>query len=278
MEQLQQSLETTGSISLPQKVALLSHLKALNRDSSSVIRQSKQAAAHQAQLSDGVHAQVQNLLYERRHLEQEIERCRNFETSFDKVPLVSLDEYRKLNGGKEEDEHVLMLNRLKFELRTRQELNDHRNQLQEVRSSINSENNQTKNSLEDLDSDLDKFVDVGGSIHAFTIAEMLYSLQRVSNPSLTSSIRFGTRRVRRKVRKGKSPRMNSRTIMTLRLIKLTRLIITDLKIPTPVKINVWILIDLDNLFTITTMHILFNCTFQFTHCLASLLAQFISSS
>ncbi|EOR04655.1 hypothetical protein E3P89_03197 [Wallemia ichthyophaga] len=166
MEQLQQSLETTGSISLPQKVALLSHLKALNRDSSSVIRQSKQAAAHQAQLSDGVHAQVQNLLYERRHLEQEIERCRNFETSFDKVPLVSLDEYRKLNGGKEEDEHVLMLNRLKFELRTRQELNDHRNQLQEVRSSINSENNQTKNSLEDLDSDLDKFVDFAKGIQS----------------------------------------------------------------------------------------------------------------
>lgn len=164
MEQLQQTLEGQATITLAQKVALLSHLKALNRDSSSVIRQSKQAAVHQAQLSDSVHAQVQNLLYERRHLEQEIERCRNFETSYDKVPLVSLEDYRQSRGSEEEksiDEHTLMLNRLQFELSTRHELNDRRKELQEIRSSINSENNQTKNSLEDLDSDLDKFVDVG---------------------------------------------------------------------------------------------------------------------
>ncbi|TIA87149.1 hypothetical protein E3P99_03352 [Wallemia hederae] len=167
MEQLQQTLESEGTLSLAQKVALLSHLKALNRDSSSVIRQSKQAAAHQAQLSDSVHARVQNLLYERRHLEQEIERCRNFETSYDKVPLVSLEDYQQAADTEQEtDEHALMLNRLKFELSTRQQLSERRKQLQDIRSLINSENNETKNSLEDLDSDLDKFVDFARGIQS----------------------------------------------------------------------------------------------------------------
>ncbi|TIC17251.1 hypothetical protein E3Q13_02592 [Wallemia mellicola] len=168
MELLQEALESQAEISKVQKVALLSHLKALNRDNSALIRQSKQNAAHQAQLSDNVHAKVQNLLYERRHLEQEIERCRNFKTTYDKLPLISLEEYNSIQRDeesmKDNDEHTLMLNRLRHELNTRRELSDRRKELQDIRSAVNSENNATKNSLEDLDSDLDKFVDFARGI------------------------------------------------------------------------------------------------------------------
>lgn len=250
MELLQEALESQAEITKVQKVALLSHLKALNRDNSALIRQSKQNAAHQAQLSDNVHAKVQNLLYERRHLEQEIERCRNFKTTYDKLPLISLEEYNSIQRDeesmKDNDEHTLMLNRLRHELNTRRELSDRRKELQDIRSAVNSENNATKNSLEDLDSDLDKFVDVSISYLAIQIA-YISSLPGVSNSSSISSIKFG-----KMLRTKKKRKMTEKTIQlnSTRIMKLIRSRI-------PERTTKWILI---NLFTVT-LHILFHRSF-----------------
>lgn len=58
--------------------ALFARLKALNRTANSATRQHKQASADARQEMDQTHLGLQNLLYEKRHLEREIDKCRMF--------------------------------------------------------------------------------------------------------------------------------------------------------------------------------------------------------
>lgn len=57
---------------------LFASLKALNRTATSQVRASKQQTAQARMAMDEAHLQLQNLLYERRHLEREIEKCNRF--------------------------------------------------------------------------------------------------------------------------------------------------------------------------------------------------------
>jgi THO complex subunit 5 len=59
-------------------MALVSRLKALNRATNTATRACKQATAEARQEMDQSHLGLQNLLYEKRHLEREIEKCRQF--------------------------------------------------------------------------------------------------------------------------------------------------------------------------------------------------------
>lgn len=58
--------------------ALFARLKALNRDANGATRTHKQATADARQEMDQTHLGLQNLLYEKRHLEREIDKCRMF--------------------------------------------------------------------------------------------------------------------------------------------------------------------------------------------------------
>ena len=58
--------------------ALVARLKALNRNANAATRIHKQATAEARQEMDQTHLGLQNLLYEKRHLEREIEKCRQF--------------------------------------------------------------------------------------------------------------------------------------------------------------------------------------------------------
>lgn len=58
--------------------ALLARLKALNRSANVATRTHKQATADARQDMDQTHLGLQNLLYEKRHLEREIDKCRQF--------------------------------------------------------------------------------------------------------------------------------------------------------------------------------------------------------
>jgi THO complex subunit 5 len=59
-------------------IALFARLKALNRAANAATRSHKQATADARQQMDQAHLGLQNLLYEKRHLEREIEKCRHF--------------------------------------------------------------------------------------------------------------------------------------------------------------------------------------------------------
>jgi THO complex subunit 5 len=58
--------------------ALIGRLKSLNRAANAASRARKQATAEARQEMDQTHLGLQNLLYEKRHLEREIEKCRQF--------------------------------------------------------------------------------------------------------------------------------------------------------------------------------------------------------
>lgn len=122
-------------------MALAGRLKSLYRQANVATRIHKEQTAAARQEMDQSHLQLQNLLYEKRHLEREIEKCRQFawvpffvslgllvilkhsRSIYQDVPLYTLDEFVQLappEARTEGDEHQLMLNRLSFELVERQ--------------------------------------------------------------------------------------------------------------------------------------------------------------
>lgn len=122
--------------------ALLARLKALNRTANAATRAHKQATADARQDMDQTHLGLQNLLYEKRHLEREIDKCRQFayvlpfpffaptltprSSIYQDVPLHALPEFQELAPPEArtpdvlDNSHQLMLNRLSFELAERQ--------------------------------------------------------------------------------------------------------------------------------------------------------------
>lgn len=58
--------------------ALFARLKALNRAANVATRTHKQATSDMRHDMDQTYLSLQNLLYEKRHLEREIEKCRQF--------------------------------------------------------------------------------------------------------------------------------------------------------------------------------------------------------
>lgn len=59
-------------------MALMGRLKSLHRASNTATRLAKEKTADARQEMDQSHLNLQNLLYEKRHLEREIEKCRQF--------------------------------------------------------------------------------------------------------------------------------------------------------------------------------------------------------
>jgi len=59
-------------------MALIANLKSLNRAANNATRMHKDITAEARHDMDQSHLHLQNLLYEKRHLEREIERCRQF--------------------------------------------------------------------------------------------------------------------------------------------------------------------------------------------------------
>ena len=118
-----------------QALALIGRLKALNRAANNTTRLQKDATTESRQEMDQAHLGLQNLLYEKRHLEREIEKCRQFASIYQDVPLYTVEDFKQL--APEElrtpevlaNEHQLMLNRLSFELTERQRLDQKKREL-----------------------------------------------------------------------------------------------------------------------------------------------------
>ncbi|KZT24486.1 hypothetical protein NEOLEDRAFT_1134859 [Neolentinus lepideus HHB14362 ss-1] len=122
--------------------ALFSRLKAINRAANAATRTHKQATADARHEMDQTHLGLQNLLYEKRHLEREIEKCRQFASVYQDVPIYPLEEFIQLapHELKAEyvlaNEHQLMLNRLAFELSERQKLSQRNEELKARRDQM----------------------------------------------------------------------------------------------------------------------------------------------
>ncbi|KAH9482677.1 THO complex subunit 5-like protein [Psilocybe cubensis] len=123
-------------------MALIGRLKSLYRAANTATRCRKEETAEARQEMDQSHLNLQNLLYEKRHLEREIEKCRQFASIYQDIPLYTLEEYNLLapeQSRTEEilaDEHQLMLNRLTFELAERQRLDLKKKELMQQKEEL----------------------------------------------------------------------------------------------------------------------------------------------
>ncbi|KII95191.1 hypothetical protein PLICRDRAFT_48157 [Plicaturopsis crispa FD-325 SS-3] len=150
--------------------ALIARLKALNRAANAATRAHKQATTEARHEMDQAHLGLQNLLYEKRHLEREIDKCRQFASIYQDIPLYSLDEFAKLAPPEArtsdvlENEHQLMLNRLSFELAERQRLDLQRKELTQQKEELTKQSRQKAATLDNVKLQLDTLMKTAAEI------------------------------------------------------------------------------------------------------------------
>ncbi|KIO31107.1 hypothetical protein M407DRAFT_241983 [Tulasnella calospora MUT 4182] len=125
--------------------ALIAKLRAVNRNSNTAANSKREVTAQVRTAINATNLQLQNLMYEKRHLEREIEKCRQFAFIYQDIPIHDVEEFQA--SAPEElqtpdimaDEHQLMLSRLQFELSERQRLQAKKETLDSERNSIVAE-------------------------------------------------------------------------------------------------------------------------------------------
>jgi THO complex subunit 5 len=150
--------------------ALMSRLKTLNRAANTATRARKQATAEARQEMDQTHLGLQNLLYEKRHLEREIEKCRQFASIYQDVPLYSVHEFEMLAPPEARtdavlaDSHQLMLNRLSFELAERQRLDLKKKELMQQKEDLLAQSKNKNTTLDSVKLQIDTLVKTAAEI------------------------------------------------------------------------------------------------------------------
>ncbi|KIM90819.1 hypothetical protein PILCRDRAFT_59467 [Piloderma croceum F 1598] len=163
--------------------ALVARLKALNRNANAATRVHKQATAEARQEMDQTHLGLQNLLYEKRHLEREIEKCRQFASIYQDVPLYSLDQFKELAPPEAvvDDEHQLMLNRLSFELAERQRLDLKKRNLAAQKEELLKESKEKQVTYDNVKSQVDKLMKMAAEIKK-TVDDLVLPIPSSSPP------------------------------------------------------------------------------------------------
>ncbi|KAF9057563.1 Fms-interacting protein-domain-containing protein [Panaeolus papilionaceus] len=145
-------------------MALMTRLKSLQRAANTATRMRKEETAEARQEMDQSHLNLQNLLYEKRHLEREIEKCRQFASIYQDIPLYTVDEFKQLAPEEQKteqvlsDEHHLMLNRLAFELAERQRLDARRKELLQLRDELTKESKTKQTTMDNVKVQIDVLV------------------------------------------------------------------------------------------------------------------------
>ena len=125
-------------------------LKKCNRSAQIRNKHAREKTQEGKQEVDGLHLQLQNLLYEITHLKKEINKCLQFKSKDQEIDLVSEEELKSKEQGKNkdknlsEDSHKCMLARLDWELKERKSLTA-KKQNYVVQKKIISQEIQTKN-------------------------------------------------------------------------------------------------------------------------------------
>lgn len=140
---------------------LFTILKKLNRLSHMRCKKSRERTQEAKQKVDGLHLQLQNLLYEVMHLKKEITKCLEFKSKDEEIELVPEDEFFQ-DAPKEiskpevtkVDSHQLMLARLEWELEQRKTLALQKEQFLKKKETLVKEIQTKKNFLDSLQPEL----------------------------------------------------------------------------------------------------------------------------
>ncbi|KAJ7781224.1 Fms-interacting protein-domain-containing protein [Mycena metata] len=150
--------------------ALTGRLKSLARAANTETRTTKNITAAARHDMDQSHLGLQNLLYEKRHLEREIEKCRQFASVYQDIPLYTLEEFKLLAPPEARtedvlsDEHQLLLNRLSFEFVERQRLDKRKKELMQQKEDLLKESKAKLNTMDSVKSQIDTLVKLAADV------------------------------------------------------------------------------------------------------------------
>ncbi|TBU49574.1 Fms-interacting protein-domain-containing protein [Dichomitus squalens] len=173
--------------------ALFARLKALNRAANHATRAHKQATADSRQEMDHTYLGLQNLLYEKRHLEREIEKCRQFASVYQDIPVHSLEEFIQLapEAARTDDvltdEHQLMLNRLSFELSERQRLDQRRKELIKEKEALLKESRAKLATMESVKTHIDNLMKTATDVQK-KVHDLVQTIPTTSEPSQSTPV------------------------------------------------------------------------------------------
>ncbi|KAJ7368319.1 Fms-interacting protein-domain-containing protein [Mycena albidolilacea] len=150
--------------------ALTGRLKSLARAANTATRHTKNLTAAARHDMDQSYLGLQNLLYEKRHLEREIEKCRQFASVYQDIPLYTLDKFELLappEARSEDvlsDEHQLLLNRLSFEFVERQRLDKMKRELVQQKEELLKESKAKLTTMDNIKSQIETLAKVAAEV------------------------------------------------------------------------------------------------------------------
>ncbi|KAJ1976056.1 hypothetical protein H4R34_004113 [Dimargaris verticillata] len=142
-------------------MALFTQLRESNRQ----CNHHQQELKHQTQSAkaevDRLNQILQNLAYEKSHLQQEIQTYQQFESLSDTLTLQSIDDFQAKAPQElldHDNEHTLYMNRLKFELQERRRLEEEKTKLVAAKQQLMKENHEHKQCLQVLSEQVSEFI------------------------------------------------------------------------------------------------------------------------
>lgn len=116
--------------------------------------QASQATAEEQTQLDQLHLQLQNILYEKIHIEKEIQRCKKFRSRHESIDMVTAEEFAAESAGLAEESagnaHKAMLARLDHELQARKRLQKEFKELKARKQAIKQSNDSKREKLRKL--------------------------------------------------------------------------------------------------------------------------------
>ncbi|ORY92336.1 Fms-interacting protein-domain-containing protein [Syncephalastrum racemosum] len=169
LEQKAQGQELPGD-NARQHLVLSDKLLDVQASAYNKTRENKKLTKEAKAVMDAKQLGLQNVMYEKRHLLEEIKKCRDFRSVYQDVELVSLDVFTQIAPEEYrqnmDDPHALMINRLKFELEQRRRLRERQEALQEERLALIRENRKAQEKLDKLDKHLYNFAQAAEPLEA----------------------------------------------------------------------------------------------------------------
>ncbi|KAH8179744.1 fms-interacting protein [Sarocladium implicatum] len=145
----------------------IAQLRGLHRAACFSARETKATTAEARQEVDRLHLQLQNLYYEQRHLQGEIEACESYNHSYQQLPLIPVEDFlEQFPDRANDDENALMFARIEHERAEREDLEQQRQELLKRKQKLIADNKRRKDDLANLDKDLEKFIDAAKPIQA----------------------------------------------------------------------------------------------------------------
>jgi len=158
-------LENTRLYERSKVIAHITHLRGQHRRTVLSVRNTRQGVADARGEVDRLNLQLQNLVYEQKHLRGEIAACENYDHKYRNLLLISEEDFLDLFSDKRGlSDHQLMIARIEHEHAERLALEERRQGLLKRKQGLIAENKRRKDDLANLDKDLEKFIEAADPI------------------------------------------------------------------------------------------------------------------